>query len=147
MGADGAKLSTYSSKMQIAMTVMPIVMLLFTYKFPAAICLYWTTTNFISLSQAQMLKIPVLRKKLNIPLIIEQPKPKVKAASSKKGFIESTRESIDNADFMHSLKAKNNFGREYDERKFKEAGTKTVKTFKYDPTKPIQIQFKDGKRV
>ena len=27
------------------------------------------------------------------------------------------------------------------------AATKTVKTFKYDPTKPVQIKFKDGKRA
>jgi len=37
------------------------------------------------------------------------------------------------------------FGRDYDERMFKEAATRKIRTFKYDPTKPVEIKFKDGK--
>ena len=67
-------------------------------------------------------------------------------AKKKKSFIEGFRESMDNADFMSQLSAKREFGREYDEKQFKAAGSKTIKTFKYDPTKPVQIDLKDGKR-
>ena len=51
VGAEGAKLDTFGPKMQVAMAFMPLVVLFMTYKFPAAVCLYWATNNFISLGQ------------------------------------------------------------------------------------------------
>ena len=60
--------------------------------------------------------------------------------------MQGLRESIDNMNFMEMAKSKEQFGRDHDERMFKEAGTKKMRTFKYDPTKPVQISFKEGKR-
>lgn len=146
MGSDGAKLDQFGPKMQIALTAMPLFMLLVTYNFPSAICLYWCTTNIISLGQARLLKVPTLRTTLNIPELVKQEATQASPVKKKKSFIEGMRESVDNMDFMQQWTASREFGREYDEKQFKAAGTKSVKTFKYDPTKPVQIDFKDGKR-
>jgi len=143
-GAEGLKLDQLGRIPRILMTAMPVVMIIFTYKFPAAICLYWMTSNFISLSQAKMLKLPKVRKVLNIPEMVKPKEPQAKSGKSNKGFVEGFRESIDNSDFLEQMKKKE-FGREYDEKMFRKAGTETIKTFKYDPTKPVQIKFKGGK--
>jgi len=50
---------------------------------------YWVSTNFISLGQTGLLKIPYVRKKLNMP-IINQASSKV--AKSKKGFVKEFKE-------------------------------------------------------
>lgn len=51
---------------------------------------------------------------------------------------------MEKLDFM---KKRKEFGRDYDERMFRAAAGKRPRTFKYDPTKPVQIKMKDGKRV
>ena len=58
-----------------------------------------------------------------------------------------TRETVDNSNIMSKMQMQEKFGRDYDERQFKEAATRKIRTFKYDPTKPVEIKFKDGKRA
>ena len=61
-------------------------------------------------------------------------------------FLIAARESIDNSNIMSKMQMQQkHFGRDYDERMFKEAATRKIRTFKYDPTKPVEIKFKDGK--
>jgi hypothetical protein len=48
---------------------------------------------------------------------------------------------------MNFMKARTEHGRDYDERMFRAAAGKRPRTFKYDPTKPVVIKLKDGKRV
>ncbi|GAA6059953.1 hypothetical protein JCM10212_003093 [Sporobolomyces blumeae] len=43
--------------------------------FPAALLLYWTTNNFLSLAQASILKLPVVRSLLSIPTPPPKPQP------------------------------------------------------------------------
>ena len=57
------------------------------------------------------------------------------------------RETMDNSKIMSNMQMQQKFGRDYDEKQFRDAATKKIRTFKYDPTKPVQIKFKDGKRA
>lgn len=54
---------------------------------------------------------------------------------------------MDNSKIMSNMQMQQKFGRDYDEKQFRDAATKKIRTFKYDPTKPVQIKFKDGKRA
>ena len=71
-------------KMKIAMTVMPFCMLPITVNFPMAVTFYWLTTNLVSLFQSQFLKIPIIRKGLNIPIMIKHPPPATTSPGAKK---------------------------------------------------------------
>ena len=63
-------------------------------------------------------------------------------------IVSATRESVDNSNIMSKMQMQQkHFGRDYDERMFKEAATRKIRTFKYDPTKPVEIKYKDGKRA
>jgi len=136
LGAEGAKLDQMGPKMKIAMTVLPFVMLPITMNFPVAVTFYWMTTNCISLIQAQILKIQPVRKMLNIPIIIKHPTP-ILPPGKKKGFKESFNETLDNWKVQGAI----NDRRNYDEQQFRDAGAaKPIKTFKYDPTKPIALK-------
>lgn len=46
-----------------------------------AVCLYWTTTNFVSLGQVAFLKVPAVRRYFEIP----EKKAGVKASMKKSG--------------------------------------------------------------
>ena len=52
---------------------------------------------------------------------------------------------MDNSKIMSKMQFQQQFGRDYDEKQFKEAATRKIRTFKYDPTKPVEIKFKGGK--
>ena len=54
---------------------------------------------------------------------------------------------MDNSKIMSNMQMQQKFGRDYDEKQFRDAATKKIRTFKYDPTKPVQIKFKDGKKL
>jgi len=51
---------------------------------------YWVSTNFISLGQTGLLRIPYVRKKFNMPTI--NPQTSSKIAKSKKGFVKEFKE-------------------------------------------------------
>ena len=46
---------------------IPIITLIFTYNFPAAILTYWCTNNILSIFQVALLKQPAVRRFLNVP--------------------------------------------------------------------------------
>jgi len=140
LGAEGARLDQMGSKMKIAMTVLPFVMLPITINFPCAVTFYWFTTNIVSVCQSQFLKIPKLRKALKIPVMIKHEPKTLAPGGRKKGFRESVRDTLDNWKVQGQIQDR----RAYDEQQFKDAGVKKpMKTFKYDPTKPVALkQFK-----
>jgi len=139
LGAEGARLDQMGPKMKIAMTCMPFCMLPITVNFPMAVTFYWLTTNLVSLFQSQFLKIPIIRKGLNIPVMIKHPPPATTSPGAKKGFVAGFRESMDNMKLQQNIIDR----RAYDEQQFREAGSnKPKKTFKYDPTKPVALKRK-----
>jgi len=136
LGAEGARLDQMGPKMKMAMTVLPFCMLPLTVNFPMAVTFYWATTNIISLIQAQVLKIKTLRKALKIPELIIH---KESTPGKKKGFVQGFRESMDNLKTQQSVIDR----RAYDDQQFRDAGVKKpLKTFKYDPTKPVALKRK-----
>jgi len=140
LGAEGARLDQMGPKMKIAMTVMPFIIFPLTMNFPSAVTFYWFSTNIISVCQSQTLRIPALRQALKIPVMIKHDINKALPGGRKKGFKESFRDTMDNWKVQGAIVDR----RQYDEKMFREAGAaKPVKTFKYDPTKPIAMkQFK-----
>ena len=62
-------------------------------------------------------------------------------------ILAAIRETIDNSNVISKMQYQEKFGRDYDEKQFKEAATRKIRTFKYDPTKPVEIKFKGGKRA
>jgi len=138
LGADGAKLDQMGAKMKIFMTVMPFMMLPITTNFPMAVTFYWLTTNIVSLCQARILKYGPIRKALNIPVLIKHEAKSI-APGGKKKFTESVRETLDNWKVQGQIVDR----RAFDEQQFRDAGSnKPVKTFKYDPTKPVALKRK-----
>jgi len=139
LGAEGARLDQMGPKMKIAMTVLPFCMLPITVNFPMAVTFYWLTTNLVSLCQSQVLKIPLIRKALKIPVMIKHPPQATASSGAKKGFVGGFRESMDNMKLQQNIIDR----RAYDEQQFREAGSKKpMRTFKYDPTKPVALKRK-----
>jgi len=143
----GTKLAQSKGAAKVLMYVFPPLLLIFTHSFPAALTFYWLSTNIFSVGQANLLRADRIRKLpfINIPEI-KEPEKMPERKGPKKSFIEGLRESIDNSNIMSKMQMQQkHFGRDYDERMFKEAATRKIRTFKYDPTKPVEIKYKDGK--
>ena len=120
--------------MKIFMLAVPVMIFPMTFNFPCALTFYWACSNFISLLQARMLKIPRIRSSLNIPTMVQHKPAAIVPGQPQKGFVTTVRDTLDN--FRAAGKVIDR--REYDEKMFREAGSaKTVKTYQYDPTKPI----------
>ncbi|EZA54730.1 Mitochondrial inner membrane protein OXA1L [Ooceraea biroi] len=129
VGADGANLRAMGL-MRYVIRVAPFVVLPFMIHFPGTIVTYWLSTNVISLAQAHFLKIPYIRKKLNMPILNTKTAAEVK--KSDKGFIAEFKEAWTN---MKISKDMDNRQR-VDAIQFSRAGKgPLLKTFKYDPTK------------
>jgi len=138
--------------MKVAIMAMPCMLFFFTFKFPAALCFYWFITNIVSVGQGMVLRVPAVRQHpwINIPQMKVHEQPKAKPGAKAKGPMEQFRETMDNSSIMARMQGRDqatNFGRDFDEKQFKDAATRKIRTFKYDPTKPNDIKFKDGKRV
>ena len=119
------------------MYLVPLIIFPMTFNFPSALTFYWACSNLISLIQARMLKIQMIRSYLNIPVMIKHEKPKAAPGGEKKGFVDSVRDTLDNYRAAGRVIDK----REHDEKMFREAGIAApVKTYKYDPTKPIALK-------
>lgn len=58
-----------------------------------AIVTYWVSTNFVSLVQTSMLKIPYIRKALDMPTSIKHASPMPGSSLKNKNFTEEFRES------------------------------------------------------
>ena len=136
-GAEGAKLDHAGPLMKGFMYVMPLIVFPMTMNFASGLTFYWACSNLISLIQARILKIPKIRSFLKIPVMVSHKKNEVKVPGKKKSFQQSVRDTLDN--FSASSKMEDR--RVYDEKMFRKAGTdKPVKTYRYDPTKPVAFK-------
>lgn len=68
--SDGIDLSSMHQTFRAILLCLPFIGLPFMCQFPAALNLYWLTTNLISIVQARTLKFPPIRKRLGINELI-----------------------------------------------------------------------------
>ncbi|CAG9864608.1 unnamed protein product [Phyllotreta striolata] len=131
LGADSAKLSAQNMQMmKYVLRALPVVILPFTVNFPGAILCYWVSTNFISLAQVGILKLPKVRRYFNIEASrkIDPQELPVKP----KGFKQGLKDSWENMKIAKELEER----RKLDELYFQRAGRgPMVKTYKHNPTK------------
>ncbi|XP_041980518.1 mitochondrial inner membrane protein OXA1L [Aricia agestis] len=138
LGVDSGRLNAGNMQMmRYFLRAIPLIMLPFTINFPGAILVYWCSTNFISLCQVGVLKIPAVRDALKIPkLVTHNPE---NLPMKKKGFVEGAKESWTNMKLSRDLADRQRI----DEMIFTKAGKGPIqKTFKYDPTKLRNIEAK-----
>lgn len=86
LGSDGVQ--QQQQTMRVVFRGLSLAMIPMTASFPAAVFVYWITSNIFSLSQVLLLKIPGLKQWLDIPEAIQHATP---AAKPKKGFVEELR--------------------------------------------------------
>lgn len=115
--------------MRYFLRCIPLFILPASIGFPSAILCYWTLTNFISLAQVGLLRIPRVREALELP---ERVKHKPEVLGTNKGFVKGFKESWDNMKVTKQLADRERS----DMAQFNEAGrSPIIKTYKYDPTK------------
>ncbi|KAJ8982667.1 hypothetical protein NQ317_017657, partial [Molorchus minor] len=134
LGTDSAKLSAQNMQiMKYVLRGLPLVILPFIVNFPGAILCYWVSSNFISLIQVSILRVPTVRDYFKIePLRKFNPE---NLPMKPKGFTEGIKDSWDNVKLTKELEAR----RRLDEIQFQRAGKgPIVKTYKYDPTKQTE---------
>lgn len=132
IGTDSARLTAQNMQlMKYFLRVLPIAIFPFTMNFPGAILCYWACSNFISLGQVSILRIPAVRDYFKIEkMIVHKPE---NLPQKKKGFVEGMKESWSNMKITKELEERQRL----DEIRFAKAGKgPLVKTYKYDPTKP-----------
>ncbi|XP_039965758.1 mitochondrial inner membrane protein OXA1L [Bactrocera tryoni] len=132
IGTDSARLSAQNMQvMKYILRALPIAIFPFTMNFPAAILTYWACSNFISLGQVAILRIPAVRDYFKIDrMVIHKPD---NLPIKKKGFVKGMKESWENMKITKEIEERQRL----DEIRFAKAGKgPLVKTFKYDPTKP-----------
>lgn len=131
LGTDSARLSAQNMQtMRYVLRALPFILLPFTINFPAGILVYWTCTNFLSLVQVGILKIPAVRDFCKIDKLVHFDAEALPI--KKKKFVEGLKESWTNMKITNEL----NERQRLDEIRFQRAGKgPLVKTFKYDPTK------------
>lgn len=138
LGVDGARLDAQNMQMmRYFLRAIPIVMIPFTIHFPGAILVYWCSSNFISLLQVGILKVPAVRDYFNIEKLIKHSADTLPI--KKKGFLSGAKESWTNIKISKELAERQRI----DEMMFTKAGKGPLqKTYKYDPTKMTTIQAK-----
>ncbi|XP_054733254.1 mitochondrial inner membrane protein OXA1L [Anastrepha obliqua] len=131
IGTDSARLSAQNmSMMKYVLRALPIAIFPFTMNFPAAILTYWACSNFISLGQVAMLRIPAVRNYFKIDKMVIHKAENLPV--KKKGFVKGMKESWENMKITKEIEERQRL----DEIRFAKAGKgPLVKTFKYDPTK------------
>lgn len=142
VGTDGARMSAANLQtMKYVLRALPFVILPFTVNFPGIILAYWTASNFISLGQVGLLRVPAVRKYFNIEKLVTH-KPSDLPAK-KKGFREGLKDSWTNMKITRELEER----KRVDDIIFQRAAKGAViKTYKNDPTKPrsaASIQAKE----
>jgi len=131
LGTDGTNIHAMGI-MRYVLRVLPFAVLPFMIHFPGTILTYWVSTNIISLLQTGILKIPRVRKALNMPVQIRHNAP---LPNSNKGFVKELKESWTNMKITKQLSDRERA----DTVQFNVAGKgPIVKTFKHDPTKQKQ---------
>ncbi|KAG0049033.1 Mitochondrial inner membrane protein oxa1l [Gryganskiella cystojenkinii] len=79
--------------MKNVMRFMGVAMIPLTMNFPAAIFVYWLTSNVFTAGQIVFFKQPAVRRMFNIPQLIQHPVPK--NAPKQAGFMESFKASYE----------------------------------------------------
>ncbi|XP_050539717.1 mitochondrial inner membrane protein OXA1L-like isoform X2 [Daktulosphaira vitifoliae] len=127
-GIDVSKITSgvvYGKYVKYGLRVLPLAVFPFIMNFPGAVCLYWASTNFISLCQVMFLKIPKVRKYFNI-----DDDMKTKESGTKNGgFVDDFKESWKNMKIIKEIEE-----REYiNNMKLKQISKSSpISTFKYD---------------
>ncbi|TPP59261.1 Mitochondrial inner membrane protein OXA1L [Fasciola gigantica] len=132
----GADMSTQAMT-PIVRTLMrgfPCVGFFMVMNMPSALLWYWTVSNFISLVQATILRLPAVRTWLKLPASSKPPPTLTK----KRGFVEGFRETMTNSKLLAELEARERL----DAKSWQEAGRGHIpRTFAYDPTKsPVRAK-------
>lgn len=138
LGVDGGRLEASNMvMMRYFLRAIPLVMIPFTINFPGAILCYWCSSNFISLIQVGVLKVPAIRDYLKIPKLIKHTPDNLPI--KKKGFVEGAKDSWTNMKISKELADR----QRVDELIFTKAGKGPLqKTYKFDPTKLSNVQAK-----
>ncbi|XP_055842083.1 mitochondrial inner membrane protein OXA1L [Episyrphus balteatus] len=146
IGTDSARLSAQNMHvMKYVLRALPVVIFPFTMNFPAAILCYWTCSNFISLGQVAILKIPAVREYFKIDKLITHRPENLPMKKKKTGFVSGIKESWSNMKITRQIEER----QQIDQIRFAKAGRgPLVKTFKYDPTKAppattVEVKRKD----
>ncbi|XP_014275174.1 mitochondrial inner membrane protein OXA1L isoform X5 [Halyomorpha halys] len=130
VGTDAARTANLGM-MKYVLRAMPIIIFPFTMGFPAAILVYWTSTNFISLLQVSFLRIPKVRSFFKIQPLLKHDTKKLPIKD--KGFVKGIKESWTNIKITRELEDRERV----DQMNFTRAGKGAVKkTYKFDPTRP-----------
>ncbi|XP_064640751.1 mitochondrial inner membrane protein OXA1L-like isoform X2 [Lineus longissimus] len=90
LGVDGVRAGSAGNTMKYVMRAMPLLMFPFIMKFPAAMLVYWFTSNAFSLCQVALLKIPAVRAKFGIEQLVKHP---AHLMPKKKGFVQGVKEN------------------------------------------------------
>ncbi|KAJ8714601.1 hypothetical protein PYW07_002826 [Mythimna separata] len=138
LGVDGGRLEAQNMvMMRYFLRAIPLIMIPFTINFPGAILVYWCSTNFISLIQVGLLKVPAVRDYFKIPKLIKHTADTL--PMKKKGFVEGAKDSWTNMKISKELAERQRI----DEMIFTRAGKGPLqKTYKFDPTKLSNVQAK-----
>ncbi|KAM9335435.1 mitochondrial inner membrane protein OXA1L [Symphorus nematophorus] len=86
--------------MKTVFRIMPLVILPLTINFPTAVFTYWLTSNCFSLGQVALLRHPLIRERLKIPVRIQHPSS---ALPQNDGFIQSMKKGWKNAQLAQQL--------------------------------------------
>lgn len=141
VGTDGARLASANLQtMKYVLRALPFVILPFTVNFPGAILTYWTCSNFISLAQVGILKIPSVREYFKIEKLLTH---KPGDLPEKKGFKEGLKDSWTNMKITRELEER----RRIDDIVFQKAAKGAItKTYKFDPTKARSLNSIEAKK-
>lgn len=120
--------ASVAPSVKLMLRAFPVVGFFMILNMPSALLWYWTVSNFISLSQAQILRIPAVRDYFKLPI----PKPVPGNAAKKRGFVEGFRESMANSRLIAELETRERA----DAKAWLQSGRKLApKTYAFDPTK------------
>lgn len=138
LGVDGGRLDAQNMQlMRYFLRAVPLIMIPFTINFPGAILCYWCSSNFISLLQVGVLKVPAVRDYFKIPKLLKHSPDNLPI--KKKGFVEGAKDSWTNMKISRELAER----QRVDELIFNKAGKGPLqKTYKFDPTKLTEIRAK-----
>ncbi|XP_054275045.1 mitochondrial inner membrane protein OXA1L-like isoform X2 [Macrosteles quadrilineatus] len=131
IGAEGTPSTSQNSHLlKYLMMGLPLIVFPFTISFPGLMLVYWTTSNFLSLVQVGILRIPRVREFFKIEQLVKHTPTNL--AIKDKGFVGNVKESWNNFKITTELQERERM----DRMAFMKAGRDPIKkTYKYDPTK------------
>lgn len=130
LGIEGGIRAGNMQMMRYVFRAMPIVLFPFMINFPAGMLCYWATSNFLSLIQVAILRIPPVRDFFKIERLVHHPTDVLPI--TRKGFVESFKDTMTNAKIAREMQDRERV----DEIRFRKAGLGPIqKTYPYDPTK------------